>query len=140
MCPSTPSWPRTTTRRAVGSSTRNAPPLCSGPAASPLRGPEALPAVAPADTTHIDSIDAEGNMGSRQPRAACGWLKPSPLMPELGFPFGTRAQQFNLQPGHPKRHRPRQAAAHDSSTPSLVLRDGAAHMVFGTEGGDNQGI
>ncbi len=87
------------------------------------------------DTTHIDAIDAEGNMFSATPSG--GWFQSSPLMPELGFPLGTRAQQFNLQPGHPNAIAPGKRPR-TTLTPSLVLRDGAAHMVFGTEGGDNQ--
>lgn len=87
------------------------------------------------DTTHIDAVDAEGNMFSATPSG--GWFQSSPVMPELGFPLGTRAQQFNLQAGHPNALAPGKRPR-TTLTPSLVLRDGAPHMVFGTEGGDNQ--
>jgi len=87
------------------------------------------------DTTHIDAVDAEGNMFSATPSG--GWFQSSPVIPELGFPLGTRAQQFNLAAGHPNALAPGKRPR-TTLTPSLVLRDGAAHMVFGTEGGDNQ--
>jgi gamma-glutamyltranspeptidase / glutathione hydrolase len=87
------------------------------------------------DTTHIDAVDAEGNMFSATPSG--GWCQSSPVMPELGFPLGTRAQQFNLEAGHPNALAPGKRPR-TTLTPSLVLRDGAPYMVFGTEGGDNQ--
>ncbi|HXX59878.1 MAG TPA: gamma-glutamyltransferase family protein [Candidatus Sulfotelmatobacter sp.] len=87
------------------------------------------------DTTHIDAVDAAGNMFSATPSG--GWFQSSPVVPELGFPLGTRAQQFNLQAGHPNALAPGKRPR-TTLTPSLVLRDGAPHMVFGTEGGDNQ--
>jgi gamma-glutamyltranspeptidase/glutathione hydrolase len=55
----------------------------------------------------------------------------------LGFPLGTRLQTFYLDPLHPNAlvpgKRPRITLA-----PTLVLRDGAPAMVFGTQGGDQQ--
>jgi gamma-glutamyltranspeptidase/glutathione hydrolase len=87
------------------------------------------------DTTHLDVIDRKGNMVAATPSG--GWIQSSPVVPGLGFPLGTRAQQFNLDPGHPNAiapgKRPRMTL-----TPSLVLKNGEPHMVFGTPGGDQQ--
>ena len=61
----------------------------------------------------------------------------SPLIDGLGFPLGTRVQTFYLDPRHPNAlvpgKRPR-----TTLTPTLVLRNGAPAMVFGTQGGDQQ--
>ena len=87
------------------------------------------------DTTHVDVIDAEGNMFSATPSG--GWIQSSPVIPALGFPLGTRAQQFNLRSGHPNALAPGKRPR-TTLSPSLALRNGQPHMVFGTEGGDNQ--
>ena len=87
------------------------------------------------DTTHLDAIDADGLMISVTPSGA--WISSSPVVGGLGFPLGTRAQMFWLDPDHPgclaPGKRPR-----TTLTPSLVMRDGLPHMVFGTPGGDQQ--
>jgi gamma-glutamyltranspeptidase/glutathione hydrolase len=87
------------------------------------------------DTTHLDVIDRDGTMVAITPSG--GWVQSSPVIPGLGFPLTTRAQQFSLQPGHPNAiapgKRPRLTL-----TPSLVLKDGQPYMVFGTPGGDQQ--
>ena len=44
------------------------------------------------DTVHFDIIDQAGNMISSTPSG--GWLHSSPVIPELGFCLGTRAQMF----------------------------------------------
>jgi len=87
------------------------------------------------DTTHVDVIDAEGNLFTATPSG--GWLQSSPVVPGLGFPLGTRLQQFNLVEGHPNALAPGKRPR-TTLSPTLVLRDGEPHMVFGTEGGDNQ--
>ena len=87
------------------------------------------------DTTHVDVIDAEGNLFTATPSG--GWLQSSPVVPGLGFPLGTRCQQFNLVEGHPNAFAPGKRPR-TTLSPTLVLRDGEPHMVFGTEGGDNQ--
>jgi gamma-glutamyltranspeptidase/glutathione hydrolase len=87
------------------------------------------------DTTHVDVIDAEGNLFTATPSG--GWLQSSPVVPGLGFPLGTRCQQFNLVEGHPNALAPGKRPR-TTLSPTLVMRDGAPHMVFGTEGGDNQ--
>ena len=51
------------------------------------------------DTVHFDIIDARGNMISSTPSG--GWLQSSPVIPELGFCLGTRAQMFWLDENHP---------------------------------------
>jgi gamma-glutamyltranspeptidase/glutathione hydrolase len=58
----------------------------------------AEPAVA-GDTVHFDIIDCDGNMISATPSG--GWLQSSPVIPELGFCLGTRAQMFWLDENHP---------------------------------------
>ena len=87
------------------------------------------------DTTHLDAIDIEGNMVAATPSG--GWIGTSPVIKGLGFPIGTRAQMFYLNPLRPNalagHKRPRATL-----TPSLVTEDGAPHMVFGTPGGDMQ--
>ena len=87
------------------------------------------------DTTHLDVIDREGNMVAATPSG--GWLGSSPVIRGLGFPLGTRGQMFYLNSGRPNALAPhkRPRATH---TPTLVTRDGAPYMVFGTPGGDCQ--
>jgi len=87
------------------------------------------------DTTHLDAIDAEGNMMAATPSG--GWIQSSPVIPELGFPLGTRAQMFSLDPGHPNALQPGKRPR-TTLTPSLVTREGRPRMVFGTPGGDQQ--
>ena len=51
------------------------------------------------DTVHFDIIDQAGNMISATPSG--GWLQSSPVIPELGFCLGSRAQMFWLEEDHP---------------------------------------
>ncbi len=87
------------------------------------------------DTTHLDVVDGEGNMVSATPSG--GWLGTSPVIAGLGFPIGTRGQMFYLNPARPNALAPRKRPR-ATLTPSLVTRDGAPYMVFGTPGGDQQ--
>jgi gamma-glutamyltranspeptidase / glutathione hydrolase len=87
------------------------------------------------DTTHLDAIDAEGNMIAATPSG--GWILSSPVVPGLGFPLGTRAQMFSLDPEHPNCLAPGKRPR-TTLTPSLVTREGRPWMVFGTPGGDQQ--
>jgi len=87
------------------------------------------------DTTHLDTADAEGNMVSATPSG--GWLASSPVIPGLGFPLGTRAQMFYLNPARPNALAPGKRPR-CTLTPSLVTKDGEPVMIFGTPGGDNQ--
>lgn len=89
----------------------------------------------PGDTCHIDVIDHHGNMVAATPSG--GWLQSSPVIPELGFCLGTRAQMFWLDEGLPSSlgpgRRPR-----TTLTPSLASRGGKPYLAFGTPGGDQQ--
>lgn len=87
------------------------------------------------DTTHLDAVDAEGNMMAATPSG--GWIQSSPVIPGLGFPLGTRAQMFSLDPAHPNALQPGKRPR-TTLTPSLVTRGGRPWMVFGTPGGDQQ--
>ncbi|WP_431889325.1 gamma-glutamyltransferase family protein [Nocardiopsis alba] len=88
------------------------------------------------DTCHVDVVDAEGNMVSATPSG--GWLSSSPVIPELGFPLGTRAQMFWLDPASPNSLAPRKRPR-TTLSPTLVTReDGQAVLAIGTPGGDQQ--
>jgi gamma-glutamyltranspeptidase/glutathione hydrolase len=92
-------------------------------------------AAMPGDTCHLDVTDRWGNMVAATPSG--GWLPSSPVIPELGFPLGTRGQIFSLDPAHPNALAPGKRPR-TTLTPSLALRDGTPYMVFGTPGGDQQ--
>ena len=79
------------------------------------------PSAGNGDTTHVDVADSEGNLFAATPSG--GWLESSPLIPALGFPLGSRAQVFNLEPGHPNALAPGKRPR-TTLTPSLVTRDG----------------
>jgi gamma-glutamyltranspeptidase / glutathione hydrolase len=80
-------------------------------------------------------VDAAGNMFAATPSG--GWIPSSPVVPGLGFPLGTRGQQFYLDPAHPDSLAPGKRPR-TTLTPSLAMKDGRPHMVFGTPGGDQQ--
>jgi gamma-glutamyltranspeptidase/glutathione hydrolase len=87
------------------------------------------------DTTHLDAVDAAGTMIAATPSG--GWIPSSPVIPGLGFPLGTRAQMFSLDPAHPNVLAPGKRPR-TTLTPSLVTRGGRPWMAFGTPGGDQQ--
>jgi gamma-glutamyltranspeptidase/glutathione hydrolase len=87
------------------------------------------------DTVHFDIIDQAGNMVSATPSG--GWLQSSPLISELGFCLGTRAQIFWLEEGHPAALAPGKRPR-TTLSPTLALRDGAPYLAWGTPGGDQQ--
>jgi gamma-glutamyltranspeptidase / glutathione hydrolase len=87
------------------------------------------------DTVHFDIIDRVGNMVSATPSG--GWLQSSPVIPELGFCLGTRAQQFWLEEGHPNALAPGKRPR-TTLTPTMALRDGEPYLAWGTPGGDQQ--
>ena len=87
------------------------------------------------DTVHFDIIDQAGNMVSATPSG--GWLQSSPVIPELGFPLGTRAQMFWLDEGHPAALAPGKRPR-TTLTPTLALREGEPYLGWGTPGGDQQ--
>lgn len=87
------------------------------------------------DTCHVDVVDRWGNIVSATPSG--GWLQSSPVIPELGFPLGSRLQMCWLDEGLPASlvpgRRPR-----TTLSPTLVLRDGVPVLACGTPGGDQQ--
>ncbi|HYX90313.1 MAG TPA: gamma-glutamyltransferase family protein [Myxococcaceae bacterium] len=87
------------------------------------------------DTVHFDIIDRAGNMVSATPSG--GWLQSSPVIPELGFCLGTRAQMFWLDENHPAGLAPGKRPR-TTLTPTLALRDGEPYLAWGTPGGDQQ--
>lgn len=98
------------------------------------------PVVAPdggtrGDTCHLDVVDRWGNMVAATPSG--GWLQSNPVVPELGFPLGTRLQMAWLEEGLPNSLTPGRRPR-TTLTPSVALRDGVPVMAFGTPGGDQQ--
>ncbi len=87
------------------------------------------------DTCHLDVVDRWGNMVAATPSG--GWLQSNPVVPELGFPLGSRLQMTWLEEGLPNSLTPGRRPR-TTLTPSLALRDGVPVMAFGTPGGDQQ--
>ncbi|MEV6479615.1 gamma-glutamyltransferase [Streptomyces sp. NPDC051576] len=87
------------------------------------------------DTCHLDVVDRWGNMIAATPSG--GWLQSNPVVPELGFPLGTRLQMTWLEPGLPNSLTPGRRPR-TTLTPSIALRDGIPVLAFGTPGGDQQ--
>jgi gamma-glutamyltranspeptidase/glutathione hydrolase len=87
------------------------------------------------DTVHLDVVDRWGNMVAATPSG--GWLWGAPVIPELGFCLGTRAQMFWLEEGLPNSLEPGKRPR-TTLSPTLVGRDGAPHLALGTPGGDQQ--
>ena len=92
----------------------------------------ARPAATPCIST---SSTSDGNMISATPSG--GWLQSSPVIPELGFPIGTRGQMFWLEEGLPGSLAPGKRPR-TTLTPTLAHRDGEPYMVWGSPGGDQQ--
>ncbi|MGV4984611.1 gamma-glutamyltransferase family protein [Streptomyces sp. NRAIS4] len=87
------------------------------------------------DTCHLDVADRWGNMIAATPSG--GWLQSNPVVPELGFPLGTRLQMTWLEEGLPNSLTPGRRPR-TTLTPSLALRGGVPVLAFGTPGGDQQ--
>ncbi len=87
------------------------------------------------DTVHFDIVDQAGNMVSATPSG--GWLHSSPVIPELGFCLGTRAQMFWLEENHPAALAPGKRPR-TTLSPTLALRDGEPYLAWGSPGGDGQ--
>jgi gamma-glutamyltranspeptidase/glutathione hydrolase len=87
------------------------------------------------DTVHLDVVDRFGNMVSATPSG--GWLSGAPVVPELGFCLGTRAQMFWLDEGLPNSLAPGKRPR-TTLSPTLVARDGDPYLALGTPGGDLQ--
>jgi gamma-glutamyltranspeptidase/glutathione hydrolase len=114
------------------------PVLAAAPGAAVPGAPgagEPTLAYEPGDTCHVDVADGAGNLVAATPSG--GWLTGSPVIPELGFCLGTRAQMFWLQEGLPSSLRPG-SRPRTTLSPSLARRDGRAYLAFGTPGGDMQ--
>jgi gamma-glutamyltranspeptidase / glutathione hydrolase len=87
------------------------------------------------DTVHIDVADRWGNMVAATPSG--GWLWGAPVIPELGFCLGTRAQMFWLEEGLPNSLEPGKRPR-TTLSPTLVGRGGEPYLALGTPGGDQQ--
>lgn len=87
------------------------------------------------DTCQVDVVDRWGNIVSATPSG--GWLQSSPVVPELGFPLGTRAQMFWLDPQSASALGPGRRPRTTLSA-TLVSRDAEPLWAFGTPGGDQQ--
>jgi len=87
------------------------------------------------DTTHLDTVDSDGNMVAATPSG--GWIWSSPIIEGLGFALGTRGQMFSLEPGHPNCIAPGKRPR-TTLSPTLVTSKGRPLMGFGTPGGDEQ--
>lgn len=87
------------------------------------------------DTVHLDVVDRWGMMVSAMPSG--GWLSSSPVIPELGFPLGTRLQMAWLEEGLPNALAPGRRPR-TTLSPSLATRDGEAVLACGSPGGDQQ--
>jgi gamma-glutamyltranspeptidase / glutathione hydrolase len=87
------------------------------------------------DTVHFDIIDQAGNMISATPSG--GWLQSSPVIPEIGFCLGSRAQMFFLQENHPAALAPGRRPR-TTLSPTMALRDGEPYLAWGSPGGDQQ--
>ncbi|WP_269858826.1 gamma-glutamyltransferase family protein [Streptomyces sp. RPT161] len=129
----TPRLPHQAQRAATGQSSEQAwDPLAVAGAGEPT---VATNGATRGDTCHLDIVDRWGNMIAATPSG--GWLQSNPVVPELGFPLGTRLQMTWLEPGLPNSLTPGRRPR-TTLSPSMALRDGQPVMAFGTPGGDQQ--
>jgi gamma-glutamyltranspeptidase/glutathione hydrolase len=110
-------------------------PRLPGPSTGVLAAGAGEPTRSSGDTCHVDVADRFGNLVSATPSG--GWLWSSPVVPELGFPLGTRAQMFWLEEGLPNSLAPGKRPR-TTLSPSLAFRGGDPYVAFGTPGGDQQ--
>jgi gamma-glutamyltranspeptidase/glutathione hydrolase len=87
------------------------------------------------DTVHLDVVDRHGNLVAATPSG--GWLWGAPVVPELGFCLGTRAQMFWLEEGLAASLEPGKRPR-TTLSPTLVARGGEPYLALGTPGGDQQ--
>jgi gamma-glutamyltranspeptidase/glutathione hydrolase len=87
------------------------------------------------DTVHVAVTDRWGNTIAAMPSG--GWLQSSPVVPQLGFPLGSRLQMAWLEPGLPNSLTPGRRPR-TTLSPTMVLRDGEPVLAFGSPGGDQQ--
>ncbi len=129
----TPRLPRQAHRAATGQSAEDAwDPLAVAGTGEPTVGSDGATR---GDTCHLDVVDRWGNMIAATPSG--GWLQSNPVIPELGFPLGTRLQMAWLEPGLPNSLTPGRRPR-TTLSPSMALRDGQPVLAFGTPGGDQQ--
>src|SRR3954447_25837753 len=105
---------------------------------SPVLGAPVAPGVGEptrGDTVHLDVVDRRGNMVAATPSG--GWLWGAPVIPDLGFCLGTRAQMFWLEDGLPSSLAPGRRPR-TTLSPRLVGRGGDPYLALGTPGGDQQ--
>lgn len=86
-------------------------------------------------TTHISSIDRDGNMLCATPSG--GAFAKSVFFPELGCALSTRIEMLNFEDGHPNRLEPRKRPR-TTLINYIVTRDGVPVMTVGCPGGDHQ--
>jgi gamma-glutamyltranspeptidase/glutathione hydrolase len=106
--------------------------------ATPVAGVAVTPGVGEptrGDTVHVDVVDRFGNMVAATPSG--GWLWGAPVIPELGFCLGTRAQMFWLEEDLPNSLAPGKRPR-TTLSPTLVARNGEPYLALGTPGGDQQ--
>jgi gamma-glutamyltranspeptidase / glutathione hydrolase len=127
------------TEGTEGTSTRNGVMGSGDPGIDPATGEPLGRSIHPqarrGDTCHLDVADRWGNVVTATPSG--GWLSSSPVIPELGFCLGTRAQMFALDPGLPATIAPGKRPR-TTLSPTMALRDGEPYVAFGTPGGDQQ--
>jgi gamma-glutamyltranspeptidase / glutathione hydrolase len=87
-----------------------------------------------ADTTHVSTADARGNVFSATPSDPAFW---SPLVPGLGIILSARGSQTWLRADHPSGLQPGKRPRL-TPNPCIVLRDGKPVLALGTPGGDVQ--
>src|SRR5262249_30751957 len=87
------------------------------------------------DTTQLVAVDRHGNVVVATPSG--GWIPTSPVIPELGFPVGTRLQMAVLDPDHPNALAPGKRPR-TTLSPSLARLPDRRVLRFGTPGGDQQ--
>src|ERR1700738_31888 len=129
--------PRSNCDRAVRTAAPRACWVAGGCEARMAGGGRGEPVTSPlgvvaGDTCHVDVVDRWGNMVSATPSG--GWLQSSPVIPELGFCLGTRAQMFWLEEGLPASLAPGKRPR-STLSPSMAFRDGEPYLAFGTPGG-----
>ncbi len=113
------------------------PTILYEPAQTGLSGRERAAHMARAvgDTSYLSVADTAGNVVSATPSG--GWLQSSPVIAELGFALGTRAQMMWLDPASPSALAP-QTRPRSTLTPTLVTNDKGDVLAVGTPGGDQQ--
>ncbi len=93
--------------------------------------PIQMPIVPNGDTVHLDIADKDGNMISVTPSG--GWLRSSPVIPDLGFQLSNRGQIFTLEKGDPGGLEPGKRPR-TTLSPGFASRCGKPYMAFGTPG------